>query len=268
MARRPSATDNILSPIHDLLDEDNREVLATWTSKSSQKPSGTAPKRPSASGPTKRRRFDPTDPSTWTTPNTVVPSSTTANQSEDTAQNDSAQREGVVVQHDQVDGAVAVQQQEQLQDRAPQPSIRLQTPANTVDFSGGISRLTLAAPDEVYASEPAPLSPLSLQPTTAGLRPVEQTDRRFSNKSTSFSTVDSDGVGRLERDREVEEDAVQYSSDDEPYKTSGDETSPVAERGRARRSNRQRVEDADDTANTLVSPRIESMYVTVSLVQY
>lgn len=193
----------------------------------------------------------------------MVPSPTTTTQPEDAAQDESAQQEGTVVQPDQLDG-IAIAQQHGQQDHPPQPSISIQTPADTADLSKGISRLTLAPPDEVSVPAPVPLNPRPLQLTTGELRPVGQADRRFSNKSTSFSTVDSDGGGgRLARDQDAEEEAVQYSSDDEPYKTSGDEASPVAERGRARRSNRRRSGDEDDQGIVAKSPRIESKLVKI-----
>lgn len=299
----------------DSIDEENRKLLASLDQKRSSSPSvrtrfsptsTTSPQSPYArntlgvdsptprhgsiagigvgvTSPTqpRKKRLDPSDPSTWTSRVTTSPTETRPRAASE------SQSTGVGVPIIQFDppseatkGSTNTASVTQAQFPTPASTQRKGSGSLAAALSGDLDSLHIGArqptagqPVSIYES-PQTTRPPALSPAGSGNEANEQADRRrFSNQSASFSTMtdDSDRIGAITGgDDKNGEDAVQESTDEERSESDQDEGSPVSERGRKRKSNRE--SSSPDTSRdaesdkTLLTPQIKSQWQSMLIV--
>ncbi|KAK5939407.1 hypothetical protein PMZ80_008711 [Knufia obscura] len=282
MARRGSLT------LQDSIDEENRTVLASPDRKRSSSPlvrtgfSPTSPSSPYARntlgvdsptarhgsiagigvgvtspGQTRKKRLDPSDPSTWTSSHTTSPT--------DARPRASSESQGAGLPTFQFDPA-----SEAYRGATNTAGVtQAQTPPSPTTQRKGSSSMAAALSGEIDSlhigtgQAPANIQPVRhLAPSPAGLGSGEEegTDgRRFSNQSASFSSMtdDSDRIGAITRDdMKDEEDAMDDTSEEERSDSDQDVGSPVSERGRRRKHSLDATRDTD-SEKTLVNPEIK-----------
>lgn len=258
MARRGSFT------LQDSIDEENRTVLADFENRRSASPAikrGMSPSSPQSSyvrstlrvdSPTPRhgsiagigvgvtspsqsrkKRLDPADPSTWTSPHAIVPIDHRPRASSETHRADVP-----LITFDSIPDVKG--------EKEPHEATRERKGSRSMAaaLSGDLDSLHITSPN--LQADPSEATSKSTGATDATLSPKSTGEqdtphhRSLSNQSASFST-DSDQIGAVSRDGEKEEEveeAVQDSSSDNRSE-SEDEGSPVAERGRKRKSSHE-----------------------------
>lgn len=219
-----------------------------------------APPRTSFSS---KKRLDPSDPSTWTSRHTPSFSERPRAASETVA------REDVPTIRLQGDGEKSL--------GSSNPDINLD--GSGADQSGAVSSpskhnekpvassAAIEFPTVNHAVTSSPTGPALSVPTGA-----EADSRRFSNQSTSFSSVtttDSDRIGPIRRESDAaSENALQESSgssdSDSSSSDAEDVGSPVSERGRQRALNREQksaeLRGQEQSTKTPGEPVIRGVY--------
>lgn len=186
----------------------------------------------------RKKRLDPSDPSTWTSPNVVSPI-----EQRPRSRSENVERDGAVIgsesqdggdQEGAIGGAVA------NEEAVTTPSVAAATPlfsAATVVFENGSDRelspktAPINSPVSLRGERVTPASPPNLA------LPEEDNGRRFSQQSASFSTMTDDSdIGAITKDDvKGDDNALEEYSDSD--RSDSDEGSPNARRGRKRESN-------------------------------
>lgn len=297
----------------DSIDEENRDLLSSPEHKQFSNPSATTrfspafpqstyarntlgvdsptPRHGSIAGigvgvtsPTqpRKKRLDPSDPSTWTSRATTSPTVSRPRAASE------SQSTGVSVPTIQFHPSEAIKGST---DTASVTQAQFPSAPHT-ERNGSISLVAALHGDldsvHVGARQPPAEQPVSIyeSPQTArqpSLLPAGSSKeangyadhRRFSNQSASASTMtdDSDRIGAITGgDDKNEEDAVQESTEDERSDSDQDPGSPVSERGRNRKSNRESSlpETSRDakSGKTSLGPEIKSQWQPVLIVSY
>lgn len=223
----------------------------------------------SVSQPRKKKALDPSDPSTWTSSSNSRPRAASETQRVEAPEMDirkERQNEPVF-------------EEEESKRMVPIPEVVVKpAPSQTQDTAQ-----TVAVPSTIYSAvTQAPESPQQankLSPISSPSKGDGDPSRRFSNQTSSFSTVDSDQVTRIEdNDIKGDEHALQESSDEERSSSDMDTSSPVRERGRKRDADIERGDSSPESTKSeppsapeirgksCTSILIVSKYLTMDLV--
>lgn len=273
--------------IEDILDEDNKDALAALEKTASSSPSrskkssqrsqyvGNALTAPALAlrhssiagegqsgvtspGQSRKKRLDPSDPSTWTTRHSVSdpPEPKQRSYSETQSRTDvpsisfdeDKEADGT---KSKVDDNLAI---------AAQVAVA-QAPARAQPILSGYSAATIqpgqpearrSISSATYAEPASPDASKNLSPPSSPEMTRDGGDRRGSNISATYSatTDDSDQIGPISRD---DDDVLQESSEEEG-RSSSDEDSPVTERGRKRRESRETSSPSPTASRELETP--------------
>lgn len=212
-----------------------------------------------------KKRLDPSDPSTWTSPHTPTFDHPRASSELSRAEVPAIQPEGGPEEslgNDSpgisLDGSSMAQTQA-LSDGSAQPS--------TSQSTASPQNLAKDTPSEVQTS-PSNLKPVPDSPVVTSMAPPSPKglslgipndtpdDRGFSNQSASFSSVttDSDRIGHVLQDEDNNEQAVQESSNDDRSSSDQDDKSPDDKRGRSRTSHGSKSPGSNDDGRSQQTP--------------
>lgn len=215
----------------------------------------------------RKKKLDPSDPSTWTRPH-----ATSSNEHRPRA---TSEIQRASFETNEGDGASStnsspVNSKSRMLDFAT-PKAQPSTVSNDIP-APPTTHAQVTSTDETSATV-APVTSESTQGHNnlsaissqgLGVKPDEdEANRRFSNQSASFSTVtdDSDRIGPITKDEDKNNEEAVEESSGESDRSSSDEdpSSPVSERGRKRKSNREPPSPESNKAPTLVAPEIKGI---------
>lgn len=195
----------------------------------------------SVSQPRKKKMLDPSDPSTWTSSHNSRPRAVSETQR--------AQGPDIVVGHERKHEPVFAEAENEITKEIPEVVVK---PAPSQ--AQAIEQTPIVQSSTYNAVTQAPVSPpqaKSLSPISPPRKGEDDPSRRFSNQTSSFSTVDSDQVTRIEdNDIKGDEHALQESSEEERSNSDMDERSPVRERGRTRDMDREQGDSSPESTRS------------------